>query len=61
MFLIEIEQILPPVSKSELDTEVKSVLGRLGKEKQEDIIDENEFIDACLDNSYWKSAGLTNF
>ena len=49
-----LKSILPPVSKDELDQEVKKVLA--GMEDMESI-EVVEFLSAAMDNTYWKKAG----
>ena len=50
-----LKQILPPVTKAELEGEVDSVLSSIQGDK--DNIQEIDFIRAILGNSYWKDAG----
>ena len=49
-----LKQILPPVTSKELEVEVELTMAKF---KGGGEVDEKEFIDACLENSYWKSAG----
>lgn len=46
--------VLPPVSKEELDKEVKLVIGKMGKEGE---VLEDDYVAAVLQNSYWSEAG----
>jgi hypothetical protein len=49
--------LLPPVKKAELDREVTSLMKALGATKADDLVDAEEFLDAVVNNSYWKRAG----
>ena len=49
--------LLPPVTKKELEDEVKTLMGMLGATKDDDLVDADQFLQAVVDNSYWKRAG----
>ena len=50
-----LKEILPPVTPKELDEEVATTMAKF--KSKGDNIDEKEFIECCLENSYWQSAG----
>ena len=50
--------VLPPVTKSELDSEVDLVMARIGlSARQGEDISVFDYVNAVVDNSYWKDAG----
>ena len=48
-----LREVLPPVSKAELEKEVENTM-TLFKDK---LVEENEFIEAIMRNTYWSKAG----
>ena len=46
--------VLPPVSKEELEKEVEVVISKMGPG---DVVLENDYVQAVLENSYWADAG----
>lgn len=51
--------LLPPVSSEELEDEVSKTMAKilLNPKNSADKIDEDDFVKAIVDNSYWQSAG----
>ena len=54
-----LHSILPPVTPEELEREETSILNSLLSHKQNsaDAIDEDDFVESIMRNSYWDSAG----
>lgn len=54
-----LRSVLPPVTPEELDDEVTNTLGIImqNPKNSEDSIDEDDFVKAIVQNSYWRSAG----